>query len=154
MKKIIINRYTYMPEYTEGKMYVCEGAKVLFACNTLEPPSAGLTTGSTNDEILAMKKKCSPHLAIPAGEYEGLVHYPSRKFKGERICLLGVPCFRGILIHEGNAVNDTAGCILVGVRTSPGILSASKKVLAQLWAVVKGDDKIKVKINDCVCSKN
>ncbi|MCI6403522.1 MAG: DUF5675 family protein, partial [Prevotella sp.] len=40
--------------------------------------------------------------------------------------LVGVPGFAGIMIHEGNTVKDTRGCILVGENTKPGMVLNSR----------------------------
>lgn len=53
--------------------------------------------------------------AIPAGAYS-LELYNSQKFGEELIRVYNsvVPSKRSILIHAGNSVKDTQGCILVG----------------------------------------
>lgn len=147
--KIIIRRCHFTPTYTEGKLYLSENTKILYSCDTLEPTCCGLCQGDSVDKIKALKCKCPKSMAIPSGEYDAMIHYPSKKFRGERVCLLGVPAFSGILIHEGNTVADTEGCILVGRKRANGILENSRKVLAGLWAAIAALDKIKVRLCDC-----
>lgn len=63
--------------------------------------------------------------AIPAGCYI-VTMSPSSKFKALRPFLVGVPGFADIMIHEGNTVKDTRGCILVGENTKPGMVLKSR----------------------------
>lgn len=78
-------------------------------CVTLEDP--------WNDN----KKNVS---CIPAGIYK-CVRHNGTKYKGVWR-LENVPDRSAILIHQGNTINDTEGCILVGQKFSPtgGILSS------------------------------
>ncbi len=43
---------------------------------------------------------------------------------------MDVPCYTGVMIHEGNTVKNTMGCILVGMNTVKGCVMESKKYLA------------------------
>lgn len=90
---------------TFGKMFVNDD----FQCFTLEPP------------VLKIAQK-KPY-AIRTGVYDvrlDVVSYkfryrsPYNKFGGRVPRLVDVPDFDGILIHVGNFVKDTSGCILVG----------------------------------------
>lgn len=66
---------------------------------------------------------------IPEGTYQ-LKLYPSRKF-GQVYCLQGVKGRSGILMHVGNTIADTTGCILIGVGfvTGANYLTRSKEGL-------------------------
>lgn len=55
--------------------------------------------------------------AIPGGRYRLGLHQ-SPKFKRTLPHVLDVPDFAWILIHGGNGVDDTEGCILAGMRRS------------------------------------
>ncbi len=50
---------------------------------------------------------------IPAGVYEAILTY-SPTFKKELYRLSNVPDRIGVLIHSGNTVENTKGCILLG----------------------------------------
>ncbi len=73
---------------------------------------------------------------IPNGNYI-ITSYNSNKFKN---------CFKvnnvvdrnNILIHNGNTINNTKGCILVGKSiNNKGFLSESKKALEELNKIVE-----------------
>ena len=72
-------------------------------CDTLEPPYRDL---STEAKILG-------HTAIPYGTYQIKMLY-SPHFTRLMPHLVDVPEFAFIMIHPGNHVQDTSGCILVG----------------------------------------
>ncbi len=68
---------------------------------------------------------------IPKGRYP-LVVTRLPKFGQWLPLLLHVPGFAGIRIHAGNAVEDTAGCILVGLSPKEGMLINSRSWLQRL----------------------
>lgn len=76
----------------------------LLRFNTLEPPDIGLRRGA--------------NLALPSGEYQ--VEITKSATAGNKDGLLPlifsdtVPKDRRILIHAGNTLSDTKGCILLG----------------------------------------
>jgi hypothetical protein len=114
MKAIII-RQSY-PKYTEGTLLLFDQkGKKVFETNTLELPYK-------NNEP---RKSC-----IPTGRYD-ITPRTSPKF-GEHFLINEEFEERSmLLIHAGNDVSDTTGCILVGTRSDGGLLW-SKKALAQL----------------------
>ena len=95
-------------------------------CDTLEPTDRQL-------DVLTMRpeQKIYGRTAIPTGIYPVVLTY-SAKFRQTLPLLLRVPYFEGVRIHAGNSAKDTAGCILVGRRISPGQLSSSRFMLQQL----------------------
>ena len=77
---------------------------------------------------------------IPEGTYE-LVRRMSPSFGRKMWYLKDVPGRSGIMIHSGNTLKDTNGCILVGVRN--GItLVRSCSTLALLYALLSFFDKV------------
>lgn len=106
---IVIKRIYLGDNYTIGKLYVDNK----YLCDTLEP---SFTAGS--------------HPAVAYGTYlVNLVWSP----KFHRYMLrIEVPCRSGILIHAGNSVDDTLGCILLGENKSVGRLHNSRKYVELL----------------------
>ena len=62
----------------------------------------------------------------------------SSKFKRAMPYLENVPQFTGIMIHPGNTVKDTLGCILVGENKEKGKLLNSRKTSDKLNEMIKG----------------
>ena len=108
-------------------------------CDTLEPPSHGLTSASDPKTIRDIKRL--GRSAIPAGVYRLVLGYSPRisprpfyKSCGGGLVprLLNVSGFEGVLIHCGNTVVDTCGCILVGRRADSSTLVESQKTYGRL----------------------
>lgn len=112
---IKVDRVYHGRNYIIGHLYI-NGTKF---CDTLEPP-------------LTRRE----HPGILPGRYR-LVSYPSAKFKAIRPLVEGVHGRSGILIHEGNCVADTQGCILVGVNSKVGQVLSSKATLKVLLSRLK-----------------
>lgn len=126
--KLEVNRFAPKSQYTIGDLYV-DGS---WFCNTLEPPVRDLKSDGSG--------KIWGDTAIPAGTY-CVKMYKSPKFSpryGGRLVplLLNVPFFSGILIHSGNTVEDTDGCILVGLNRVKGQVLDSKATLYSLLDVL------------------
>lgn len=113
---IKIKRFDNGDPYIIGRLTI-DGK---FLCHTLEPSSS---------------RKAHP--AIPKGRYK-VTKYPSAKFRGFRPILNNVPGRSGILIHEGNTVKDTQGCILVGMNTLKAHVLQSKVTLSLLMNRLEG----------------
>lgn len=75
------------------------------------------------------------HPCIDAGIYKLTLNVRSPKFKRYLPRLLNVPFRSGILIHEGNSVSDTSGCILVGEKKGSFLVN-SKKALNDLISFI------------------
>lgn len=80
---------------------------------------------------LKSEKKVYGETAIPAGKYK-VVMFMSSKFKRVMPYLENVPQFTGIMIHPGNTIKDTLGCILVGENKKKGQLVNSRKYSDEL----------------------
>ena len=89
---------------------------------------------------------------LPDGTYRVKLTY-SPKFKRDVPIVYNddVPESRGIRIHEGNIVQNTKGCILVGNWAYlPNKLGNSKEAIEQLtWALTKRTDDIFLRIETC-----
>jgi len=84
---------------TLGKAYI-NGE---YFCNTLEP------------QYVNPGVKINGQTAIPAGEYLITMRF-SPHFNRFLPCLMNVPNFSYVLLHAGNRVVDTQGCLLVGFQ--------------------------------------
>lgn len=120
-----IQRIAKKEHYTIGRL--CVNGE--YVCDTLE------------DAVRDVKIKHKT--AIPAGRYKVAMtvvspKYSQSKYKwalrygGKLPRLLDVPGFEGILIHVGNSVKDTSGCILVGENKVVGQLVNSTKTFYRL----------------------
>lgn len=89
---------------------------------------------------------------LPDGTYHVKITY-SPKLKRDVPIVFNdkVPESRGIRIHEGNIVQNTKGCILVGNWAYlPNKLGNSKEAIEQLtWALTKRTDDIFLRIETC-----
>lgn len=89
---------------------------------------------------------------VPDGTYRVKVTY-SPKFKRDVPIVYNdkVPKSRGIRIHEGNIVQNTKGCILVGNWAYlPNKLGNSKEAIEQLtWALTKCTEPMFLRIETC-----
>ncbi|MGM9777821.1 MAG: DUF5675 family protein [Prevotella sp.] len=115
--KIVIKRDVKGNTYTAGKMYV-DGRH--FA-DTLEPRAIDWSK----------EQKTPGKTAIPEGTFKLEMRYSTR-FKTQMPFVLNVPHFDGIMLHVGNSVRDSRGCILVGTRTFPSVLTHSRKAVNRL----------------------
>lgn len=152
MKRYLqLERIEKQKKYTVGRLEA-EGIKI----NTLERWDGGIKSTSDLMEIYRMKKK---KCAIPSGTYRIVLtcsaRFSSRSFYknysfGLLPRLLGVKGFEGVLIHVGNSVLDTAGCVLVGEYCGHGILKNSRINYIKLFRLLKrwwdDGDEIYIKI--------
>lgn len=128
--EMIVRRSFEGSAYTVGHLYIEER----YFCDTLEPPVRELPAvcpWTVRGETCRCAEKVWGSTAIPRGRYSVAVYY-SRKFRARMVGVLRVPHFSGILLHQGNTVKDTAGCILVGRNTQRGRLTESLQTMRQL----------------------
>lgn len=116
--ELVLKRLWSKPTYTIGQLYVNNE----FFCNTLENR---IIDKNKNGVFDGDEKKVYGESAIPYGRYKVIFNW-SPKFGRNLPRLLNVPHFEGILIHPGNTVKDSDGCILVGHNTAIGSLSDSR----------------------------
>jgi len=139
--EIKVERKWKKDTYTIGNLYVNDK----YFCNTLEDKDRGL---KKTDNIESIKeKKIYGETAIPTGRYEINMNIVSPKYSavkwykdlcgGKMPTIMNVPGFERILIHPGNTVLDTYGCLLVGKNTIKGKLTQSKDWFKKLYAELK-----------------
>lgn len=152
MKRYLqLERIEKQKKYTIGRLEA-GGMKI----DTLERWDGGIKSTSDLIDIYIMKKK---KCAIPSGTYRIVLtcsaRFSSRSFyknysSGLLPRLVGVKGFEGVLIHCGNTVLDTAGCILVGEICGHGILKNSRINYIKLFRLLKSwwdnGDEIYIKI--------
>jgi hypothetical protein len=141
--KLTLHRRFLGKDYTIGLLYVEDE----YFCDTLEDVDRGLTQSMPLE--LIREKKIPHETAIPTGEYTVIVNLsPAKKRMLPR--LSDVPGFSGILIHRGNAKNDTSGCILVGENKVKGKVVNStvyeKKLVKILTEAHERGEKIKITV--------
>lgn len=110
----ILARYSRTPKYTRGLFSI--GGETFY---TIEPP------WKDNQRNIS---------CIPSGEYN-VVYLPrSASGKYKRVFhILNVADRGGILIHKGNLVKHTLGCLILGSR--PGLLGGQAAVLSSATAM-------------------
>lgn len=137
--QLTLVRTDRQPNYTVGSLFI-NGE---FFCYTLEDKDRGLTSDMSLEDI--QSKKIYGKTAIPKGIYFIDMNTVSTKFKdrlwakpydGKLPRLLDVPGYEGILIHVGNTVEDTSGCILVGTEYFNGVLKNSATAFTSLMSVL------------------
>lgn len=123
---LILCRKWQKAAYTIGILSL-DGVRL---CNILEPPCNGYHHGVT---------------AIPKGTYEIDMTIVSPKYKerewskpygGIVPTLVDVPGHTRILIHPGNTIDDTDGCLLPGNNTQVGKVLNSQACYHQLMAIL------------------
>lgn len=136
----LILKRTEFDTHTEGVLTIKRHS---FSCDTIEDPNRDKNKNGKFDNG---EKKIAGNTAIPYGRYKITMDVVSPRFsrvatynsiQGKLPRLLNVPHFEGILIHIGNTVKDTDGCILVGKKTSPGFISQSKDTFFKLYEILK-----------------
>ena len=137
-KLILVRKVNSKSNYTTGVLYIAKKHDTTFVlqCDTLEPQWRDLKT----------QQKVKGQTAIPEGEYK-IVMAPSAKFGKNMPYLLDVPQFEGIMIHPGNTVDDTKGCILVGVKSGTGLL-VSRATFEKIMKILNSEDDNTIEIID------
>jgi len=110
---LLLVRYCYGPDHVAGLLKF--GDELQHSVWTLECPYLN------NQPFIS---------SIPDGQY-GLIKFDSKQHPGCWV-LTPVPNRTGILIHVGNEVEHTQGCILIGQTQKPGWVGNSRDALRQL----------------------
>lgn len=141
----ILKRKYFKPNYTIGILYLNHKR----ICETMEPPSAHITSKSSTRRITEAKSRGT--IAIPTGQYRILVTKSYKFFKWLPL-LWNVPCFKGIRIHAGNKPSDTRGCILPGWNRRPGYVlgstSAMSIIMQHIQSALSADESVYITIKE------
>ena len=145
-----LKRVSKTNNYTIGQLYI----NGKYECDTLEDTDRDLTSSMSLEEIKS--KKIYGNTAIPKGIYKITLDIVSPKFKDRvwaKFCngklprLLDVKGYDGVLIHVGNKVGDTLGCILVGIKDRDGHICNSTNTFKNLYYKLKqATDQITITI--------
>lgn len=138
--KLKLVRIVTCSNYTEGKLYI-DGA---YLCDTLEDTDRGLEQNMSEFEI--NRRKIYGQTCIPSGEYKVILNM-SPRFKKILPRILDVKGFEGILMHAGNTVQDSSGCILLGTKSADGVLINSRKAVNALIEEIKDQKDITITID-------
>lgn len=112
----------------------------------------GILKGYSLERPYDLKAGISQKMScIPVGLYDIALQY-SKSFKKQKIHVLRIQNRAGILIHEGNTVNESKGCILAGRYRKHGWVLESKHLITELEAAVynaeKRGEKVELEIVD------
>ena len=137
--KLLVVREPEGKDWTFGKMYV----NGVYECETLE------------DRIREVKGKpvslwkVKSKTATPYGTYKITLHN-SPKFGRIVPILNGVDGFSYVLIHWGNYIEDTDGCILVGRARRGNAITDSRKafslLIPQIEQAIKSGEEVWLEI--------
>lgn len=137
--ELVLERIYKGDLYTIGKLYI-DG---VYFSDTLEDEDRNLFCGMGLEWI--EKVKVYGETAIPFGRYKiTLEQSPKYSKKPKFIELTGglmpyinnVPGWTGCLIHSGNTIKDTLGCILVGENKVKGKVINSFETFKKLWKIL------------------
>lgn len=145
--KLTIKRTITRNSYTLGKLYV-DG---VYFCDTLEDKDRGLTQNMSTEQIKSMK--VPGETAVPKGTYRVTLDVVSPKFSkypfymetcgGKLPRLIDVKGYDGVLIHVADGPKRDSlvqGCIGIGNLSAEEYLMNGKKVFAELYNKLKGNN--------------
>ena len=145
--KLTIKRTITRNSYTLGKLYV-DG---VYFCDTLEDRDRSLTQDMSISQIQLLK--IPGKTAIPKGIYKVTLDVISPKFskypfymetcKGKLPRLIDVKGYEGVLIHVADGPKRDSlvqGCIGIGNLSAEEYLMNGKKVFAELYNKLKGNN--------------
>lgn len=139
MKRIELKRLIKTDDYTTGEIYTFSDSKVQRICATIELP----------DRNNARRISC-----IPAGKYIVKKHNSPKFGKCLKVFDIDgkseVSGRSDILIHAGNYISDTLGCILpvqmVSEKHSGGIFGNNSAAQLQKLLYFVGNDAVELEI--------
>ena len=118
-------RDTFTEKSTQGQLFI-DGE---FFCYTLEDKDRDLYQQTPLQDIV--RQKVFGETCIPYGTYEVGLTY-SNRFKKVMPQIFDVPGFSGIRIHNGNTIEHTAGCPLVGYTKGVDSVYQSRSAFSRL----------------------
>lgn len=149
--KLLLKRVTPDKNYSIGHLYI-DGE---YFCDTLEDKDRGLFQEMSKSNIESIK--IYGKTAIPTGQYKITLNIVSPRFAerswakpygGKVPRILNVKGFDGVLIHPGNSIDDTLGCILVGQNKQVGKVLNSQETFHKLYKrLLEDKDNIWITIN-------
>lgn len=124
-------------------MYVVnEDGSLMYVCDTIEDKDRGLTSADSPAKVKQTKAAAGKSVtAIPTGHYKLDAYHRtgnknlfsmSAKYNHVLPEVMGIPGYSGVLIHAGSSANSSAGCIIVGKKSTPGRVEASRGSLYNL----------------------
>lgn len=154
-----LERTALKAKYTIGHLYVMQGDKKVYVCDTIEDTVRDVNKNGRFDPPNEVKIKSLT--AIPYGTYEvGWSQSPkfgvSKFLEAARYnhCMpwvRNVPHFEGILMHCGESEKSSSGCLIVGYNKVVGRVVDSRKAFYHLmdnylWPARKRGQKIYITI--------
>lgn len=137
--ELLLHRKYKLATYSIGKLYVDSE----YFSDTLEDKDRNLYQGMGIEWIKQVK--VYGETALPFGRYKiTLEKSPKYSKKPKFVELTGglmpyinnVPGWTGCLIHSGNTIKDTLGCILVGENKVKGKVINSFETFKKLWKIL------------------
>lgn len=122
-------RDTFTEKSTQGQLFI-DGE---FFCYTLEDKDRDLYQQTPLQDIV--RQKVFGETCIPYGAYEVGLTY-SNRFKKVMPQIFDVPGFTGIRIHNGNTIEHTAGCPLVGYTKGVDSVYKSRLAFSRLMTIL------------------
>jgi hypothetical protein len=113
--ELLLQRDSYTTLSTQGKL----SKEGVFLAETLELP----------------KKDGLPGSAIPAGRYRITVAF-SPHFQRRMPLLVGIPNRSEIEMHWGDYVEDTRGCILMGLTRGANAIYRTRDAFAEVFPLI------------------
>lgn len=157
--QLLLERTALREKYTIGHLYVMQGDKKVYVCDTIEDTVRDRNKNGRFDPPNEVKVKALT--AIPYGTFRVGWSYSSKfgvskfmeaaKYNHTMPWVKEVPSFQGILIHCGSSEKSSAGCIIVGYNKVVGRVVDSRKAFDNLmgnylWPAKKRGQKISITI--------
>jgi len=124
---LTLSRTVFSPDYTMGELTV-DGSP---ECATLELPVKDGLPGS------AIPEGNYPVVLAPSPKFEASTDPWVLNYASQMPHVIHIPNRTLIMIHWGNEVVDTDGCVLVGQRAEVGFIANSRLAFAKLFVKIQ-----------------